>query len=278
MYNKLKFLDPIIATGAIISISLSIILVLIGQDQAISLLIGLVIAAITLLIDIIARIQESEEKIIHATELETTLVRNPLLLSIVSQIANDYVSVKKLGADFFMERADNSLLETRDIIHRLAEGRMTQEVVDVGKARFIYGSRPAKRVKVASYADPSFWRTEYGKFIFKQNARAVKRGIEFTYVWIQKRKTLVEYQDILKLQQDMGVKTLYVFPDEVPGSFLEHYRIKDDEMLFKYELTVDGRTKTQHISIDPIEVDTAVRNFKVLLRYTHNFNGFEKDD
>ena len=42
--------------------------VIVGQDEAISLLIGLVVTSITLLIDVIARVKESEEKMVMVTD------------------------------------------------------------------------------------------------------------------------------------------------------------------------------------------------------------------
>lgn len=68
MSSKLRFLDPIVVIGVVISIALAIILVLMGQDQAISLLVGLSITTITLLIDNISRLKESEAAIIQISE------------------------------------------------------------------------------------------------------------------------------------------------------------------------------------------------------------------
>lgn len=66
MFQKQKFLDPIIVVGVVISIAVAIILILLKQDQAISLLIGLVITIITLIVDLIARVKESEKRVIEA--------------------------------------------------------------------------------------------------------------------------------------------------------------------------------------------------------------------
>ena len=233
MQSKLRFLDPIIVIGTIISLALAIILVLIGQDEVLSLLIGLVIACITLLIDIIARLKESEEKIIQITELGSILIKNPPLLTTVSQIADDYETVNELGVGFFVEAADLALFEARDVVHKLSEGRMTHNNLALGRPRMLYGNRPESSIKVSNYSNPSFYRTDYGKSVLAKNSSAINRGVEFTYIWIQERETLFEFQDVVKQQIEMGIKSLYVFPSEIPPTLLEHYRIKDDNMLFK---------------------------------------------
>ena len=68
--SKLRFLDPILVIGTAVSIGVSVILVLLGQDQISSLLIGLVATAITLLIDIIARLDQAEENLAKYPDLE----------------------------------------------------------------------------------------------------------------------------------------------------------------------------------------------------------------
>ncbi|MCP4366853.1 MAG: hypothetical protein GY797_01880 [Deltaproteobacteria bacterium] len=279
MRSKLEFLDPIIVIGVIISVALAVILVLIGQDGATSLLIGLVLTTITLLIDVISRVKETESNIIQASTLETMLTRNPFLLSAVSQIAKDYGVVKKSGFDFFTETAENSLLECRDMLHSLGEGRMIE---DIDRTKLTYGSRmisdAQKSVKVVTYANLSFWRTKYGQHILKENIEAVKRGVDFTRIWLQDYNTLVEYQDILKIQRESGLRVLVAFPEDLPSTLLEDYRIMDDKVLVKLELMAEGHAKSQHISIDPTEVNRAAKKFELLLKYAYSFDDdFFKD-
>ncbi len=278
MQSKLRFLDPIIVIGIIISVALAIILVLIGQDEAISLLIGLVLTAITLLVDIIARIKESEKNIIQASTLETLLVKNPSLLSIVSQIAHDYEAIRKLQFDLFLQRADDALFECRDVVHGLAEERM---IVDT-RSKFTYGrkgiNKAQKSVRAVAYANPSFWKTKYAKDYLETNKKAVERGVEFIRVWVQNRETLMEYKDVMEAQRAVGIKVLFATPDELPRRLLEDYMIVDDQVLVKLELMLDGHSKNENISINQIEVGRAISDFDLLLRHAHNFSSsFEEE-
>lgn len=65
MRNKIiKWLDPILVMGLLISITISVVMVLIGQDKLSGLQIGLLVAILTFLIDNVARIQKSESVIL----------------------------------------------------------------------------------------------------------------------------------------------------------------------------------------------------------------------
>lgn len=67
MNAKIKSLDPLIAIGLVTSIALAIILFLIGQDEIQSLLVGLIGIVITLSIDLIAKLRETEKRILAET-------------------------------------------------------------------------------------------------------------------------------------------------------------------------------------------------------------------
>lgn len=85
MKNKLKSLDPFLAVGLVFSVALSIFLVLLGQDQITSLIVGLLSTIVTLLIDIIARIKESEDRLRGVILLGEKLAQDSDLLSRITQ-------------------------------------------------------------------------------------------------------------------------------------------------------------------------------------------------
>ena len=135
MRGKLRFLDPIITIGIIVSVAAAVILVLIGQDSAISLLSGLVITAIALMIDVIARLRESEERILRTSVLGAALVRDPWLLSAIQQIVDDFLAVKDHRFRTFAQGAVQALTDCRDVLHGLVEGHMTVDAL----SQFTFG-------------------------------------------------------------------------------------------------------------------------------------------
>lgn len=267
MMSKIRFIDPIIVIGIVISIALAVILVLIGQDQATSLLIGLVVTIITLLVDIIARLRESEARIIQISEFGNSLASDSWLFDILRQIVNDYRVVKTRNYDTYIRRMSAALVECRDVVHSLSEGYLITDVL----GQFSLGRRginnAEKEIIAVQYANPSFWRTLFGEKYLESNEEAIKRGVKIVRIWIQSKEILTEYRDIINAQESKGIQVFIAETHIVPHALLEDFAVMDSQLYIRLELTLDGHSKHERISIDPIEIERAKNNFDVLLRY-----------
>ncbi|MEW5985668.1 MAG: hypothetical protein AB1791_03445 [Chloroflexota bacterium] len=275
MFGKiLRSLDPILAIGVVLSVAVAIILVLTGQDQATSLLIGLAVTAITLLIDVLARLKNSEQRIVEAIELGEALSSDPRLFGVIRQIAQDYRAVKQLAFDHFSLRADDALLECREVIHHLVEGRMTVST----QSKYTYGftgiNTATHGIKAVAYADIAWWRSNPGETYMLLNIEAAKRGVDIIRVWIFNKDALAGYKDVIERQKQADIQTYVATPDQIPSDFLEDYMVVDERVLVKLELTLHGQSKAELISINPIEVDKALSNFDGILRYATPFDTF----
>jgi hypothetical protein len=267
MLARLRFLDPILIIGIGVSVVTALILVLIGQDQVASLLIGLVITVMTLLIDIIARLKESEERIVKISALGETLASEPSLFRMLQQITNDYRSVKEQNFDLFLRRMNVALTDCRDVLHGLSEGYLATDIY----SEFSFGITGIKSVQktlnAVQYANPAYWRTKFGEKYSQLNEEAVKRGVKVTRLWIQGRETLENFRDVITSQESMGIQVLLAESQDIPRDLREDFAIVDSKMLVKLEMTREGESKLERISIDPIEVEKAERIFELLQRY-----------
>ena len=279
MKAKFHFLDPIITIGIIVSIAMAIILVLVGQDSVISILIGLVITTITLIIDVIARLKESEKNILQSSVLGISLANDPGLLFSLQQIVKDYLAVKNHRYKVFSLGATHALEECHNVMHGLVEGHMTVSPLSY----FSFGrsgiDQTIDTMKTVQYANPSYWRTKYGEKYFQSNLEAIKRGVKITRIWLQNQGSLDNYRDVIEAQEAAGIRVLVALLDEVPLELHGDYLIADDEMLVKLDLSLDGNSKAESIYIDPIEVQRAINSFDLLLRYVYAPREFfaEKD-
>ncbi len=273
MFRRLlSLLDPILTVSVIISITVAIILVLIGQDQAISLLIGLVLTIITIQLDSLARQRSGEERMIDTLGLHKALLQNPPIGNLVQQIAHDYASVEQVGFTYFRERAHDALLECREVVHSLAEGRM----IIPSESKFSYGRRGIESartsIRAVACAKPDWWKTNIGQAYFQANVNAVERGVRITRIWIYDEATLIDLQNVIMQQHNAGIETHVILPDQLPRDLLEDYMIVDEQILIKLELLSNSYAKSEVISTNEIEVDRARSNYSLLLRYAIPFS------
>ncbi len=269
MAVKKIFLGPIFLIGLMISILSGLVTFLLSREEVSSLILTLMFLVLTMITNLFSAIKETEERLISSSDIIAALKEEPLLWKVIPQIVNDYLATKKLGAPFYLEEANRTLVKTRRHLHKMADGRMVQDIANFGTVKMNLGEKPSKNLKAVSVANPDFWRNKYGQYIMRQNAKAIKRGVDITYVWIQDIDTLAENLDILKKQDAIGVKVYCTLPDRVSDYYQAHYRIKDDKVVFRYELGRNGHAKTQRVFINPVEVDTAVEDFETLIKYSH---------
>lgn len=268
MLDKIRSLDPFLVIGLSISIALAIVLVLMGQDEVQSLLVGLVATAITLSVDVIARLKETEERILKGTALGVVLLEDPGLHDALHQIARSYRSAQQTGFDLFLERNQGALLDCKDILGALERGYMMADVA----GRYSYGQRgtsSAQRVvKAVSYGDIELWRTAHLQGVLRMNAEATKRGVDIVRVFILEDESIDQCADVLAEHHGAGVRVYTVSPASLPTvHLLESYMIVDDKVLVTFYFTRDGKSfREERVSIDPVDVGRAVGRFESIYR------------
>ena len=261
-------MDPFLTSGIIISIALALILVLLGQDEVNSLIAGLLTTIITILIDLIARLKSTEQTILGAIKLGDLLSNDKDLHLTLNDIANSYLTIQNKDFELFIQRSQDILHECRETLIGLENGFL---IVQPG-GKYTYGrkgvEKAQKNVKAVAYEDIESWRTEHLKNVLETNQEAIERKVEIQRIFILTHENLEQAKDVLDAHKKAGVKVYIVSPDELPSTnLLTSYLIVDDQVLVYFYYTRDGRKFTgEKISIETVEVDTAINNFDTILR------------
>ncbi len=274
MNNKiLKNLNPIFIIGISISVFSALTLVLLGNDEVGSLIVGLLITVITLGVDVTGRVKDGQSNVLQAVKLGETLDANPELHSTISEIVSLYLSSQNIDFDLFKLRSTDALLECKDILRGIQRGYMQVEVA----GKYSYGKRGAEAAKVTmkavAYEDVDSWRTEHLKGVLKANSEAAQRGVKTERIFILKNNTLTSSQDVLESHKNAGIDVWTVTPDDLPKTeLLESFIIIDDKILVIFYYTRDGsKFRSEKISIDPVEVDKYVDMYTLVKRRSQQF-------
>lgn len=279
MKNKFSFLDPTLTIGVLVSIFLSFILVLLGNDEISSLVVGLSITLISLGIDVIGRMKETEKKLLRAVKLGSLLDANGELHSIISEIVESYLASQKISLDLFKQRSKDALLDCKDVLGGIQKGYMNVEVA----GKYSYGKKGAdsslSSIKAIAYEDVESWRTEHLKGVIDANKDAVQRGVVVERVFILKKDSIKLAQDVLELHKNAGVNVFIVSPDDLPKTeLLESFMVVDDKVLVIFYYTRDGsKFRGEKISIDPVEVDRYSDAYGLIRRRSFKFE-LDKDE
>ncbi|MCP4612689.1 MAG: hypothetical protein GY845_28670 [Planctomycetes bacterium] len=225
MKSQLKNLDAIQIVGFVISATVSIGLLIAGQDKVASVTLGFVLAILTQLFDIQKRLSDSEERLLQANALSQALYRDEWLFEHIRQIVEDYQSVRSKWFELFKRRAEDAVIECRNVLHSMAEDYL----IASPESPFTFGAESLamakKSLKAVAAADITYWRSAHAQKYLQANAEAVKRGVRFTRVFVQTPDTLRGIVDILEQQQSLGIDVYVAFPDSISRELNEDYII-----------------------------------------------------
>jgi len=273
MSGKLKTLDPVLVIGILVSVFSALILVVLGKDEINSLIVGLLITVITLGIDIIGRVKETQSNMLQAIKLGKLLDVNPELHETIFEITDLYLSSQVIGFELFRQRSKDALLECKDILSGIQRGYIQVEVA----GKYSYGKRGAEAakstMKAIAYEDVDSWRTEHLKGVMQANSEAAQRGVSIERIFILKKDNITVSQDVLESQNNAGVGVWVVAPEDLPKTeLLESFLLIDDKVLVVFYYTRDGsKFRSEKISIDPIEVDRYVDMYNLIKRRSQKF-------
>ncbi len=276
--KKLRKLFSRYAVGAIgvgVSVAIAVTLVLTGENSSMSMLIGLAVIIIALTIQIIEDLEENRESGARSMSIGESVVSNNFLLKTVPEIIDNYNMAIDWDDRLFRRHARRTLLECRDTMHELAEGRMA---VDYEQRRIMYGAKSKRSISLVACFNQSFWKSRYAKRVINGYYKAIKRDVSVTHIWVDNQEGLEEYRDVMENLKSIGVRVRLALLDDVPPNLVRPYRIIDSSKLVRLEVSVDNKDRAQHIIISPRIVEKARRDFMLLLEYTVSFEKFFPDD
>ncbi len=266
MIKKTQIVDTFQIVGFIISALISVTLVFAKQDTIPSITLGLVLATLTQLFDLQLRNASSEEKLLQANLLSTTLYHDEVLLRKIQQITEDFHTIDNLWFKLFKDCANNAIDECVSTIHSIAEGNMP--ILPQSPFTFAFeGIKYAENsINGVSTSNTNFWKSERGKKFLSLNEDAISRGVLYKRIFIHPSKNLQEILEVMQEHKNKGVDVYVVFTEELKPNLVKNLTIMDNRVGVRARFTVDGSSREDEITIDPIKVGEMIKDFDYLMR------------
>ena len=260
--NIFRWLDPIILIGIVISITISVGMIILGNDSVQSFIVGLLSTLLTLLVDIIARLQRTEANLLEAAKF-SHIISDEALSPVLQELAKLYDSIKQHRFPVYIKIADDNLQESISQLRNLSAGDITFS------SRAIYdytdkGIKEAKNnIKVTSFANEmDYWRSISGKKYLTLNQEAVKRGVKITRMFAMTYEQAIQHIDVLKEQEKAGINVLVIRPDKIDKEIL----LVDDKILIEYHEEPASQKRLQSLILEPVKVRRMVDEFVHLIQ------------
>lgn len=274
MKSLFSFFDPIQWVGFIISGLVTYYLLVKEYDDLLSILVGLVLVALTQGVDLQKRLKDSEEQLLKATTYQD-LYLDKELRNRIQQIVRDYQSVKTIWFDLFQDWADEAIDQCSNVLHGMAEGEWIDPIGRTGAQKentlrtILEGDGTLKAVAAI---DAPYWRSREADNWVGENANAIGRDVEVTRIFVYPEETLRDIVDVMDQQQNMGIH-VYVAPTEkVPPYLISDFIIFDDRVVH----TIEGAGQQNRISI--VNVRQKIAQFNDLLRFADELDDWKNSN
>ncbi len=253
-------IDPILIVGIFISIAISLGMVLAGNDTVSGLMVGLLTTIITLLIDIIARLEKAEANLLEAAKI-TELIAEPEIGQALQEIANNYRQMTKYNFSHYYKIAKISFAELRERLRQLSSGAIivpTQSELSYGT---IGMNEAKKEVKVIHKNNLGFWETDYGKSYLKKNYASIKRGVKITRIFALSHGEIEEGKSLLEKQENSGIKVIIIGTEQIDSPFM----IIDGQVVLDFDIDINNQIAFEKIVVDPAYVKRKIEQFESLI-------------
>ncbi|HKZ86373.1 MAG TPA: hypothetical protein VJ793_22310 [Anaerolineae bacterium] len=255
-----RWLDPILLIGLFVSLSVGVGMVLTGNDTLSGLTIGLLSTIITLLIDIVARIQKAEDSFVNMAGLSQVL-SDEAIGKALRDIADSYDATRKINFEHYGKIASATIDECRSKLHELASGSVTVQARTPQAYGVLGFQQASKDIKVIHIDSMDFWNKDFGRKYFDLNRATLKRGVQITRIFALTSEEARDYTDILKEHEKAGIRVFVVRPDRVDHAFM----IFDNRVVVDLDVDVNNDFKLERVVIDPTQVKKKVEEFEHLI-------------
>jgi hypothetical protein len=267
MESRSKLFDTFQIVGFATSTIVAIALVIAKVDPVQSTVIGLLLAVFTQLFDLQLRQSNSEEHLLQANYLNTSLYHDPVLRGQIQQIVEDYYSILDGWLDLYKTRAQYIVSECHRVLRSMAMGTMEPPA----------GSQFTLQVNGLKLAQKSIKQvTDYAAikgavqgvrgWYTKAWEETAGRGVQMSMILILSRQDLTDM--LTQVHTVITPTGTYIaFSDELPPELDENYLLVDDKVMSFSERRADGTLGERLISIVPLDVEKMVKHFDQVLRY-----------
>ncbi len=267
---------PIVITGILVSIAISVFMILMRQDTVLSFGVGLLSAILTLLLEILNEQQASEARLLESLGLSPRALESPLIHEVVKKATHCLAQLETKFRDSLVsehfQRATEEYLEQLDGLS-LGRVRLSPSPSEnwIMAARLV--DRAHKSGKAVAYGElHEQWNRDYNRAYWEANHRALQRGVKITRIFMMPEKDIASLKEVLEEQEKSGIDVYVAIEERVPPNLKKDFAIWDDKYLGYSEVTATGEIAKGFISINELDVREAERWFENLLHYSRSFS------
>lgn len=260
--------------GVLATVVLTILAAVVTSTTAtLSMAIALIGLTVTLLLDLIARVEQQRDATSRAFRIADAIERMP-------DAAPDFEALVTLAGQV----TEKGGPRFRDALTHLSSSFVEDlESLNRGDLRVQVGSGPLlteetmltkDEIRATSVVtvDEAWWNSEAGREYAAASRAALKRGVAITRIYIFSGEPSQRMRELMEEQRSTGARIYAIDRDEVPPDLLINVVVFDQRAVYQITETSDPRNPLRMLHTQPSDVQAAIRRFEQLLQLYMQLN------
>lgn len=255
--------------GVMATVVLTVIVAVVtGTRASLSIVIALLGLAVTLILDLISRVERRQETTSMAFRIAEAIDKMPDAAPDLEKavlLASEIVEGS--GGQRFRDALTQAASEFRDELEALSQGDLR---VHIGSGRILSDETDLTRATIRATSvvtvDEAWWGSEAGREYAQASAAAMSRGVSITRIYIFDGEPSSRMQTLMEEQRAIGTHVHAIELAEVPIKLRINVVIFDERAVYAISETGDPKNPLRMLHTQPHAVQTAIRRFEQLLQ------------
>lgn len=268
-----------LVVGVVVSAALVIIPTVIRTEfVTLGLMIGLHGVSITLMIEVITRLERREHLTHRAFRLIEALDRAPAMIDDIEQGVTTAAAVSRSGLPLYREAVEQAAAEFRLKVDQLHRGEYR---VQTGSAALLISQTKSTKssMKATSIVtiNENWWHSQAGTEYWEENLRALKRGVQITRIYILDGQCSRRMTELMSVQAEAGIRVYAIDRDLIPAELYIDVVIFDERGVYEIEPSTDDRQTRRTFKISPVDVRAISLRFEQILQVIMQYDSSAAD-
>lgn len=253
--NVTKYIDKFLAVGIVTSLTLSLILFFSGVDTVSSIIIGLLCTILTLLIDMIARIEKTIERYNVDIDIAQKIEKSNFRDMLNEIVEYTYVVETSKVNKAFLKSLILQMEQFKDFMSELSKGRLhtTPNENDLILQLISEAKSYIRVTSLPSVSAQDWWKTTIGKKFLDANGEAIKRDVKIERIFIVDEYN-AEWSRLMRSHFERGVSVFWVRLTDLPSEMRISLAVFDNKVAYQIIQSSDGKISGYLFTVEISEV------------------------
>ncbi len=250
------FLEPVTIVGTLLSVLAGLVSFVSGDnDVVLGVVVGLSVQAVTLLVQIILRIEANVARIGRSGTLLATIESVPWLPDRVDNFCTDIATIEEKYPNTLVPGALQRVLDSLEVrLNELERGHLYVDSYDPGlKVELLKQSPSILRTTSLQPQDLEWYLSDVGRRDWTMQLDASARGWEIHRIFIYDTWTQ-ELEQLAAEHKSAGVRVKRVIKGQLPAGLVADVTTWGNTHAYEQRVRVEGTTMFDRFSVNEVDI------------------------